>query len=81
MAKKAKIRSRVYEDSDTFLGIDMGKNSDGSWVKLDRGAGTLHIESCCAEGPVILSDEHARLLASRLRSWSRPPRSRKHAKE
>lgn len=77
MAKYRKNRSRVYEDSPEFLGIDMGKIAYGSWIKLDRSTGHLHIESCCAEGPVILSTEHARLLASRLRSWSLPPRSRK----
>lgn len=68
---KKNATSRVYEDTDNFLGIDMGRRADGSWIKLDRGIGNLYIESCCADGSVILSPRHARLLAARLIEWSR----------
>lgn len=64
------MSSRIYNDNRDELGFDMGDGLDNSWVLFEPFDGGIRVDQFSADGDVVLSPEHARLLAARLVEWA-----------
>lgn len=69
--KRKKITSRIADETGESIVFDMGEQFDGTWLRVEsRPDGGAFVDHAALDHEMILSRDHALVLAHKLIGWA-----------